>query len=106
MKEAINLKVTSEELEKQASSVQTSVKKLMGSLDSMNQKLRTTASYWTGDAGNKQRNAWNKNYDDVSKILKYLNAYPDQLRKMAGNYQNTETTNKNISEGLASDVIV
>lgn len=106
MKEAINLKVTAEELENQAATVQSAVKKMKNSLDAMNQNISKMGSYWTGDASNKQRNEWKKNQDDVNKILNYLNAYPDQLRKMAGTYTNTESTNKGISEGLASDVIV
>ena len=79
-----------------ASTLKDRIKAAETSYDNVMTIVRNTSRYWIGEAGNEHRRAFLEERDDIDEILVRLKEYPDDLLKIAGLMEETETKTNDI----------
>lgn len=99
------LKVTPEELKKKSSEISKEIDDIASDFDKIGQLVLGTKKYWEGEASTQHVKSYNKIKEDIETIIKRLKEHPVDLEKMAGVYEQTETTISQLTSALPTDVI-
>lgn len=102
---AIRLKVTPQALHTAADGVNYTTGLLQEDFDNLQRRVRQTASYWVGAAGDQYRRGFEAGKEETDEILRTLRRYPGDLLRMAGVYTETEQANTQAVGALATDFI-
>lgn len=98
------IKVSTEALNAQAQSIESMINGLKNQFDRVETTLNGSKSYWIGDAGDKHRQLYSSIETDVSGIIERWKKHIASLRKIAGVYEQTESSVTSEASELPSDV--
>ncbi|MDO5410936.1 MAG: WXG100 family type VII secretion target [Lachnospiraceae bacterium] len=101
----IKLKVTSSELKGSAADIQNQIKALENDWKRIEQVVKASKGYWSGDASNAHQDLWQESKEDIEKALKRLREHPQDLLKMADIYEETESKAAALANALPGDII-
>lgn len=101
------LRVTPEKLQATASSFESSA----SSVNSLTQNMTSVVTslsgqIWSGEAATAYVNKFNGLQDDMNRIYKMIKEHSDDLTTIAQQMIAAENANKDLANGLSSDVIV
>lgn len=102
---SITLKVKPAELKKKSSEITQKINSIEKDINQIDKLITGTKKYWQGDASDKHIQTYVKMKDDLSKIIKRLREHPTDLEKMAGVYEEVESTVSQLSTALPTDVV-
>lgn len=101
---SLALGVTPEILKQRAQTLSDSIDKMCTNYRNLEQIMHDTQAYWIGDAGDRYR----QDYDDKQSTIEDLEAqmkeYPDRILKMAGLYEESESSNVQVSSKLGDNL--
>lgn len=100
------LKVTPEELHRQSGVVSKNVSSIKEDFREIEFKVRSTASYWKGEAADSFRAMYSSYLDEIAEIIARLIEHIIDLNEMAGVYEEAESDVQEIIEALPTDVII
>lgn len=106
MTSGITLKVTPNVLKTQSEVVSSEVNSLEQTWRELESVIKKTKGYWEGEASSQHMEYYNAVKDDVETIIRRLKEHPVDLLKMAGIYEESELSAKQIASSLPADVIV
>ena len=102
----MKIKVTTEQLRTAADEASGYIKRVCEHFDNIESIIKATSGYWEGEG----QAAFVKSYSDrigkIEKIMMEFQDNIDDLRKIAGIYELTESRIKENNSALRSDVIV
>lgn len=103
---AINttLRVSTSDVKSQASSVEASVHDIEKHFAALGRILTNTKAYWRGNAAEQYRNGYASEEQDVQQTLERMRAYPSDILRMVGVYEQTASHNERIASQLKTDV--
>lgn len=99
------IKVSPETMLKQAESIKGNVKNIEKLFTSIEERVFGSRTYWEGSASNTHITRYNKIQENCRDIIRRLSEHPEDLLKMAGLYQETETQAKESAESLAGNIL-
>ena len=99
------MKVSTEVMRAQATKVDGYIKAIKKDFDEIRRVVNASKSYWVGDASDKHRSIFGEREDDIDLILRRLAEHPNDLRKMAGIYEEAEQVNEILASQLPENVI-
>lgn len=99
------LKVSTDDLIKQASLVRTNVQNIKNRIEYIQQKIMGSSYYWEGEASNLHKNKYTSLEPQLKDSIDRLEKYPDDLLKMAGLYAQSESENTQTANELQSNII-
>lgn len=99
------IKVTPEQLQQTADSVDRTIKSLRQDFTEMQTLVSRTGYYWTGTAADNYRKQFADKKERTESILTTLSDYPTDLLEIAGVYRQTETQNTSAAAALRTDFI-
>lgn len=99
------LRVETEVLKQQSEEVENAISQLQGIFDDIETVIFAIDTYWEGDGAEMHKKVYRERMEAVDEIYKRFRENVNDLREMAGIYENTETINKSEAEVLPSDVI-
>ena len=102
----IQLKVSPQELKSKSGEIEKQIAYVEPNLNSINDVIKSTKSYWEGEAGDQYRKFLKDNDSEIQKILKRMKEHPTDLQKMAGVYDEAERKARQLAEGLSDQIIV
>ena len=94
------LKVRTEELTQQASTVRNQIGSMESGFDALKQLVDGTANCWIGEAGEHHRSQYQSKLEQIETILRRYREQVRDLEEMAGVYVDVEQLNEEISEAL------
>ena len=100
-----DFRVTPEELKKKMQEALDNISSAKGKLNEYGDVAKSTVACWTGEAGEKYRQMFDKFKPDMESILKEWNDHAIKLGTIAGVYEESEKTNAEGAKGLPDDVI-
>lgn len=98
--------VSTGQLIRTADSVKNLVDEMRTTCDTLNTIISGTGYYWKGKTGDAKRKIYNEKKETAEEMLRYLSAYPADLLKMAGVYEESEKSNTQFAQSLSSDIIM
>ncbi|MBQ3101176.1 MAG: WXG100 family type VII secretion target [Clostridia bacterium] len=101
-----DFKVSTDELKRQSDLVNAGVLSIEKRFGDIERLIRTSNTYWNGEAADQFRSAASGFKDDFREILGRLSEHVGDLRRMAGIYEAAESKANEIIEDLPSDVIL
>lgn len=102
----IVLKVTPEVLTRMADDIEKQISDIQNQFDSVDTEINKTRSYWEGDASDTHKAQYDSLKDEISEAVTRLKSQPVNLLKMAGLYEETESSAEEAAQSLSADVIV
>ena len=105
MKFSGEIKVSSEEIIRQADEGDRLVNTMSGRFDEINRYMDATKGHWVGTGGDTHRKLYQSQMDDLADLLRRLREHPKDLREMAGIYVDAEKTNVAAAQMLPTEVI-
>lgn len=102
---SIILKVKPDELKRKSSDIKNEIASIESEFEEIEKVVTGTKKYWEGEASNYHIQSYNKMKEDISIIIRKLKEHPKDLEKMAGVYEQTEETIKQVSTALPVDVL-
>lgn len=100
-----SLKVTTETLITKADEVSENVREMSTHMSALENLVKSTNSYWIGEAGDLYRNTHQKQQVEIAKMLKRLAEHPVNLRQAAQLYEGVISNAEPVVKGLPTDVI-
>ena len=101
----VTIKVAPEVLKAKAADIRTQIDNVKKALDVIDKQIRTSKTYWEGDASNTHRQKYCSLKDEISKVITDLYANPRNLLTMAGLYTETENDQQATANTLPTDAI-
>lgn len=98
-------KVDTARLASAAGTLKEKIRKAETSYNNVMNIVKNTNRYWIGQAGDEHRSAFLDQQDDIDQILVRLKEHPDDLLKIAGIYEETESTTETIVEEPVTNLI-
>lgn len=98
------LKVSTDDLIRQANTVRTNVQNIKNRIEYIQQKIMGTY-YWEGEASSLHKNKYTSLEPQLKDSINRLEKYPDDLLKMAGLYAQSESENTQTANELQSNII-
>lgn len=89
----------------QAGEVERLVTLMKNGFDDLERYVRNTNSYWVGEAGNVHREKYINMKPNIEQAIKRLNEHVNDLRVMAGIYEEAENAANMEAQGLVESVI-
>ena len=89
---------TAEEFNATNSQIQNLTQQMIQTIDSLN-------STWEGEAATAYNQKFHALEDDMAKVHAMINEHANDLKDMANQYKTAESTNMDLSNALAGDVI-
>lgn len=80
--------------------------RLKSIFDEMQSLIDNTKVFWNGDAAEKYRKGFSEQKDEMGKIIQTLEKYPDDLRRISGNYESTINRNIETANVLNTDFVM
>lgn len=105
MKITGEVKVSTDEMARQADEVERLVNTISGRFDEIKRYMDATKGHWIGEGGDIHRKLYQSQMDDLSQILRRLREHPVDLREMAGIYVDAEKKNVITAQKLPTDAI-
>ncbi len=102
---SITLKVTPAELKKKSGEITNSINSIEKDFQEIDKLITGTKKYWQGDASDQHIQSYMKMKEDLTKIVRRLREHPEDLEKMAGIYEEVESTVTQIANALPTDVV-
>lgn len=102
----VTIKVSTQALKQQADEVSRRISSLTTRFAELERVVRSTRSYWIGDAGEMHRGVYEEQKEDVTEMLLRLREHPTDLLKIAGIYEETEAKQVESLMTLEENVIV
>ncbi|MGN0621795.1 MAG: WXG100 family type VII secretion target [Porcipelethomonas sp.] len=99
------LKVSSDAMYDTHSQLETQISKLESAFSAVQSIVDNTASYWTGDGGNKHRRVFDKYKGDISDAIERLKEHSRDIEEMTGNYNRAEKEAEEQSRSLPFNII-
>ena len=99
------IKVSPETMLNQAERIKGSVNNIEKLFASIDGRVYGSQTYWEGSASNTHITKYNKIHENCRDIIRRLSEHPNDLMKMAGLYQNTETQAKESAGSLAGNIL-
>lgn len=65
-----------------------------------------TRFYWNGDAADRHRKGFSDQKDSMDELIRTLNQYPEDLRRISGNYDATIRKNVETVQTLNTDFVM
>lgn len=84
------LKVTPDELRRQSGVVSKNVSSIKKDFNEIEFKVKSTASYWQGDAADSFRATYSSYLDEIAEIISRLTEHITDLNEMAGVYEEAD----------------
>lgn len=94
------LKVRTEELTQQASTVRNQIGSMESGFDALKRLVDGTTNFWIGEAGEHHRGLYQNKLGQIETILRRYREQVKDLEEMAGVYVSVEQLNEEISEVL------
>lgn len=105
MKITGEVRVSSEEMKRQADEVDKLVSIISDRFSEIGQYMDATGGHWLGVGGDTHRRLYQSQREELANILRRLREHPGDLRKMAGIYDDTERKNVSAAQALPTDAI-
>lgn len=105
MKLTGEVRVSSEEMMKQADEVDRLVNTMSARFEEIRQYMDATGGHWLGVGGDTHRKLYQSQMEDLTNILRRLREHPKDLREMAGIYVAAERKNVSAALALPTNVI-
>lgn len=102
---SISLKVTPAELKKKSAEITKNINSIEKDFQEIDRLITGTKKYWQGDASDQHIKGYMKMKDDLTKIVNRLREHPTDLEKMAGIYEEVESSVTQIANALPTDVV-
>lgn len=102
----IQLKVTPEVLQSKAGTVEQLIKTISNNFQNLADVMQRTDGYWIGSAGDKYRNLYKAEKEEISNMMRRLGEHPRDLLTMAGVYREAETSNTGTAQSMPTNVIM
>lgn len=102
----ITIKVSPDVMLRQAADVKRSVDNIKRMFESIGKSVAYSRTYWEGSASDVHETKYNKIKESCNDITRRLSKHPDDLVKMAGIYQKTESSAKHDANSLSSNVLL
>ncbi len=103
---SIDLKVDPQDLVQKANRVSELIQKLKGEYQDVEERMKSSISYWEGLAGDEARSSFAEADEQLKEVFRRLEEHPTDLMKMAGVYKKTENDLEQLNDQLAADVII
>ena len=103
--EAVELLVTPEQLTIASNDMSNSLNQMYNCIQDLDQIIKTSETYWRGDAGDYFRNLFLNERPAIDAAIRKLSEHPKDLIEIAGHYIDTEHILESLAEELPSDVI-
>lgn len=101
------LRVTPEKLQSTAASFESTGSTIMNLTQQMTSIVTgLSGQIWSGEAATSYVNKFNGLQDDMERIHKMVQEHSKDLQEVAQQFITTENANKELANGLSSDVIV
>ena len=101
----IRLRVSTEVLIEKADGIQSSTEKIRSMWEQLAEIVRSSTAYWEGSSSERHQAYLDLVKEDVDHILRRMKEHPSDLLKMAGIYEEAETSVTEMVSPLKSDVI-
>lgn len=105
MKITGEVKVSTEEMVRQADEVERLVNIMSGRFNEIKRYMDATKGHWIGAGGDIHRKLYQSQMEDLTRMLKRLREHPIDLREMAGIYVDAEKKNVTTAQKLPTDAI-
>lgn len=102
----VAFRVTTERLTEISQNIDGSIQKLRTDMEKMGNEVQQSSNYWEGEAGETCRMAFREFNDEIETMLARLNEHVVDLQKIAGIYEQSETTSLSEADALPEDVII
>lgn len=89
-----------------ADQVQTLTNRLQLTFDEIRDMADQTRFYWNGDAADRHRKGFGDQKDGMDELIRTLNQYPEDLRRISGNYDATIRKNVETVQTLNTDFVM
>lgn len=103
--QGIQIKVSPEVLYRQVDDVLGRIGRIEGHFSSIENKINNSTNYWKGEAGEAHRRVYQESKEGIEEVLNDFRQTAENLRTIAGTYENTEKTVVAEAQGLLVDVI-
>ena len=74
--------------------------------DEMQSLMDNTKAFWNGEAAEKHRKGFSDQKDEMEQIVRTIDKYPDDLRRISGNYESTINRNIETANVLNTDFVM
>ena len=101
-----NLLVTPEQLTATSSEFSSVMQQVTSMTNEMMDIVHSLKSQWEGEASNAYQNKFDQLKDDIEKIDKMIKEHVNDLQEMAKVYQDAESANTDMANGLSGDVLL
>ena len=101
----VHIKVSTDVLNNKAVEAAKEIEGVKRDFDTLKQTVKSSSSYWIGEAGDLHRRLFEDQSDDIDEIIKRLSEHPADLQQIAGVYASTEAEVQAISGELPTDVL-
>lgn len=102
----VTLRVSPEVMIKQADAIKNTVNKIGRQFDNIGERVGKIQTYWEGKASDCHCAKYKEIYKQVEEVVKRIGGHPDDLLRMAGIYQTTETEDVDNIVSLPQDIIL
>ena len=99
------LTVSPQEMYAAASAVEQKIKESQTLFDKMISDVKHTSSYWEGDAAKTERERFDNQNENFSKMISNLNNYVTELRTITGIYETTESAVTDAANELPAGIL-
>ena len=102
---SVEILVTPEQMYSAADLIGKNILSSRTAFDSILDDIRSTSSYWEGDAADKERQRFEKESGNFDAMIKNLNNYVTELKLITGIYEANENASVMIASSLPTDVL-
>lgn len=99
------LKVDTQQLKTTANEVRKQIRSMQQDFESLQTIVSRSSYYWQGQAADEYRRVFAEQKDPTADAFRRLGKIPDDLEKMAGIYEGTETSLQETAGNLPTDFI-
>jgi WXG100 family type VII secretion target len=102
----IVLKVTPEVLTNMANDIEQQIQNIENQFNLIEEEINQTRTYWEGDGSDIHKSQYDSKKDEIREAFSRLKNNPSNLLRMAGLYQETESSLEAVAQMLSADVII
>lgn len=102
---SITIEVTPEELFNASEELINEANRLKQRIERLKSVINGTSSYWDGDVSVFERRTYQNIYSDALNMIEKINNYASELKTIAQNYSDTESTITESVQELPSNIL-
>ena len=99
------LQVNTEELVRQSEEIVRYRKELQGQFERLEEMINSSGNFWIGEGGNEARRKYRAKKEQTGEILRRFEEHVEDLKKMAGVYEETEVQAEHIVWSLPTGIL-